>query len=220
MIAGRTEPDSRVQLDLENLACRRAGRLVFAGVTASLRAGGALLVTGRNGAGKSTLLAALAGLLRPSAGAIRLTGPGERSRRECVHHLGHRDGLKLSLTAAENLAFAARCLGSPGATPADALRRVGIAGAADLPVAYLSAGQRRRVTLARLLVAKRPLWLLDEPTTALDRDGQALLLGLLDAHLAEGGMLVAATHAPLPLAGARELALERGREPPGGGAAP
>lgn len=209
-----------MQLDLENLSCRRAGRLVFAGVTASLRPGEALLVTGRNGAGKSTLLAALAGLLQPFGGTIRLTGTGERSRRESVHHLGHRDGLKLALTAAENLAFAARCLGSPGVTPADALQAIGIARAADLPVAYLSAGQRRRVTLARLLVAKRPLWLLDEPTTALDRAGQALLLGMLDAHLAEGGMLVAATHAPLPLAGARELALERAPGPAGGDGAP
>lgn len=198
-----------MQLDIENLACRRADRLVFAGVTASIRPGEALLVTGRNGAGKSTLLAALADLLRPSDGTITLRGTGDRSRRECVHHLGHRDGLKSPLTASENLAFAAACLGSPGLAITDALERVGLARAGDLPVGYLSAGQRRRVILARLLVARRPLWLLDEPTTALDRDGQAALFALLREHLDAGGMLVAATHAPLPLQGARELTLER-----------
>ncbi|WP_375459141.1 heme ABC exporter ATP-binding protein CcmA [uncultured Enterovirga sp.] len=198
-----------MQLDIETLACRRAGRLVFADVTASVRPGEALLVTGRNGAGKSTLLAALAGLLRPSAGTISLSGTGERSRRECVHHLGHRDGLKGSLTASENLAFAAACLGSPGLPPAEALARVGLARAGHLPVGYLSAGQRRRVTLARLLVAKRPLWLLDEPTTALDQDGQAMVLALMRDHLAGGGLLIAATHMPLPLEGSRELVLGR-----------
>ncbi|MDB5590052.1 heme ABC exporter ATP-binding protein CcmA [Enterovirga sp.] len=196
-----------MQLSLDHLACRRAGRLVFTGLTVSLGAGEALLVTGRNGAGKSTLLAAIAGLLRPAEGRITLAGTGERSRPECVHHLGHRDGLKPSLTAAENLAFAAAVLGSAGIAPGQALAKLGIGAAAGLPVGYLSAGQRRRVMLGRLLVARRPVWLLDEPTTALDREGRAVLFDLLDAHLAEGGLLVAATHAPLPIPGARELSL-------------
>ncbi len=198
-----------MQLDVDQLACRRGGRSVFAGVNVSLRNGEALSVTGRNGAGKSTLLAALAGLLRPSAGTVALAEAGERSLSECVHHLGHRDGLKFALTAAENLVVAASLLGSPRLDPMDALARVGLPGAASLPVGYLSAGQRRRVALARLLVAHRPIWLLDEPTAALDREGQAMLSEMMRAHLSDGGLIVAATHSSLPLAGARELALAR-----------
>jgi heme exporter protein A len=197
-----------MELAVHDLACRRAGRRVLASVSFTLREGEALVVTGRNGAGKSTLLAALAGLLRPEAGSIRATGLDERSLAESLHLVAHRDALKSSLTAAENLCFAASLLGSPGATPAEALEGVGMPGAADLPVAYLSAGQRRRVALARLLVAHRPLWLLDEPTLALDVAGQAMLTGLMQRHLAGGGLLIAATHAPLGLPGACELSLD------------
>lgn len=196
-----------MQLILYELACRRAGRTVLSGVSAELGPGEALVVTGRNGAGKSTLLAALAGLIRPSSGSVELRGSGDASLTECVHHLGHRDGLKSSLTAAENLAVAAAILGGPGLGAQEALGRVGLAGAADFPAGYLSAGQRRRVTLARLLVARRPVWLLDEPLSALDRDGQGMLGGLMAEHLGAGGLVVAATHAPLPLTSARELAL-------------
>jgi heme exporter protein A len=171
-----------MDLAVDTLACRRAGRRVFEGVSFALSPGDALTVTGRNGAGKSTLLAALAGLLRPQAGSIRATGLGERSLAESLHLLAHRDGLKGSLTAL-----------------------VGLPGAAELPVAYLSAGQRRRIALARLLVVRRPLWLLDEPTLALDLGGQAMLRRLMEDHLGAGGLIVAATHAPLGLAGAREL---------------
>lgn len=198
-----------MQLDVVQLACRRGGRPVFAGITVSVRDGEALVVTGRNGAGKTTLLAVLAGLLTPSSGSLEIADAGERSLSECVHHLGHRDGLKSALTASENLIVAAALLGSPRLAPGEALARVGLPGAASLPVAYLSAGQRRRVALARLLVAQRPLWLLDEPTSALDLEGQAMLADMMDAHLSTGGLIVAATHSRLPLAGARELALTR-----------
>lgn len=192
-------------LEVTDLACRRAGRLVFSGIGFRLEPGGALVVAGRNGAGKSTLLAVLAGLLRPEAG--RIVGPDER--REHIHLLGHRDGLKAQLTPAENLRFAAALLGEGGLSVADALSRVGLAGAADLPTGYLSAGQRRRLCLARLLVAKRRLWLLDEPTSALDAAGQALLETLMAEQRAGGGAIVAATHAPLPLPGAETLTLGR-----------
>ncbi len=196
-----------MQLAVDNLACRRAGRRVFEDLSFTLETGEALAVTGRNGAGKSTLIAAVAGLIRRHAGEIRASGIGERTLSEALHLVGHRDGLKGSLTAEENLTFAADLLGSPSLGPADALARVGLPGAAHLPVAYLSAGQRRRVALARVLIARRPLWLLDEPLTALDAAGQGLLAGIMAEHLAAGGLILAATHAPLPIEGARELRL-------------
>jgi heme exporter protein A len=202
-----------VRIDVENLACRRSGRLVFDGLSFSLAAGDALLVTGRNGAGKSSLLSILAGRLAADAGAIRTEGIGERTLPEALHLVGHRDALKSALTAEENLAFARDLLGDPALSPRDALRAVGLEHAAELPVAYLSAGQRRRVALARLLVARRPLWLLDEPTSALDAGSQETLFELMRAHLQEGGLLVTATHASLPIEGAKELRIERGPSP-------
>ena len=196
-----------MQLAVDNLACRRAGRRVFDGLSFALGLGEALAVTGRNGAGKSTLLAAIAGFLRPHAGVIRASEIGERTLPESLHLVGHRDSLKGALTAEENLVFAAHLLGSAAVAPAAALARLGLPGAAHLPAGYLSAGQRRRVALARLLVARRPLWLLDEPLTALDAAGQVLLAGIMAEHLAAGGLILAATHAPLPIEGARELTL-------------
>jgi heme exporter protein A len=196
-----------VRIDVDNLACRRSGRLVFEGLSFGLGEGEALLVTGRNGAGKSSLLAILSGEIRPEGGAIRTEGIGERTLPEALHLVGHRDALKGALTAEENLSFARDLLGDPALTPVEALEAVGLAHAAPLSVAYLSAGQRRRVALARLLVARRPLWLLDEPTSALDAAAQEILFGLMRAHLAEGGLIIAATHAALPIAGARELRL-------------
>lgn len=194
-----------MRLVVDDLSCRRSGRRIFAGLSFAVSAGEALVVTGRNGAGKSTLLAALAGRLRPAGGRILAEGVGERTLPECLHLVGHRDGLKAALTARENLAFARDLLGAPGLDPTEALAAVDLPQAAGLPVAYLSAGQRRRVALARLLVARRPLWLLDEPTSALDVASQGMLRGLMNAHLAGGGLIVAATHAPLGLPGAGEI---------------
>jgi heme exporter protein A len=134
-------------------------------------------------------------------------GIGERPLAEALHLVGHRDALKGALTAAENLAFARDLLGDEAATPGEALEAVGLAHAARLPVAYLSAGQRRRVALARLIVARRPLWLLDEPTAALDAEGQARLAELMQAHLARGGLILAAAHGSIGLADAQELKL-------------
>jgi heme exporter protein A len=192
-----------------DLACRRSGRRVFEGVSFVLSDGEALVVTGRNGAGKSSLLAILSGSLRADGGRVEVEGAGERTLPECLHAVGHREALKGALSARENLAFARNLLGAPRLSPEDALDAVGLVHAADLPAAYLSAGQRRRVALARLLVAHRPIWLLDEPTSALDAASQEILFGFMRTHLAEGGLLVAATHAPLPLPEARSLRIER-----------
>lgn len=194
-----------LRLFAENLTCRRGGRLIFEGVGLSLASGEAVSLTGRNGAGKSSLIAMLCGRLRPEAGRIGVEGADEAELTELCHLVGHRDGLKTALTAQENLGFAQAVLGQPAATPVEALAAVGLAHAATLPVGYLSAGQRRRVALARLLVAARPFWLLDEPMSALDTASQAMLTGLMRDHLAQGGVILAATHGPLGLNEAREL---------------
>ena len=208
---------SPLTLTVQDLAAERGGRPVFAGLGFVARGGEAVGVVGRNGAGKSTLLRVLAGLLRPAAGRVTLDPPAAHDPdtpiAERAHHLGHADALKPALTPRDHLGFAAALLGGPGpgaSTPEAALDRVGLGHAADLPCGYLSAGQRRRVALARLLVAARPLWLLDEPATALDAASQAVLADIMGEHLGAGGLIVAATHGPLGLAAVRELRLDRG----------
>lgn len=205
MAAATQIPFPPFALGAEALACRRGGRLIFDGLSFRLANGEAIALTGRNGAGKSSLIAMLCGRLRPEAGAIRLEGFDDAPLAEAAHLVGHRDGLKSALTAAENLRFAQDVLGAPGLNPAEALAAVGLPHVGALPVGYLSAGQRRRVALARLLVSARPLWLLDEPLAALDAASQSMLAGLMQAHLAAGGAILAATHGPLGLDGAREL---------------
>ena len=192
-------------LAVENLACRRGGRLIFEGLSFRLAQGEAIALTGRNGAGKSSLIALVCGRLRPEAGSVRIEGAGDTPAPELIHLIGHRDGLKSALGAAGNLAFAQAVLGEPALSAAAALDMVGLPHVADVPVGYLSAGQRRRVALARLLVSRRPFWLLDEPMAALDFAAQAMVAGLMQAHLDAGGAILAATHGPLGLAGAREL---------------
>ncbi len=199
-------PFPPTRLLAENLACRRSGRLIFEGLSFTLQPGEAIALTGRNGAGKSSLIAMLCGRLRPDVGSIRLEGvEDEAALAEVSHLVGHRDGLKTALTARENLAFARDVLGDPAATPDEALAVVGLGHAAALPAGYLSAGQRRRVALARLLVSRRPYWLLDEPLSALDAASQAMVAGLMRDHLAEGGAILAATHGPLGIEGARDV---------------
>jgi heme exporter protein A len=199
-----------------DLGCTRGGREVLAGVSFSVAAGEALAVTGRNGAGKTTLLRLIAGLLELGEGHLALDGgDAEATVAEQAHYLGHRDGLKPALTVRENLAFWHAFLGSrdapaassPAAGVEAALESVGLAPLAALPAAYLSAGQRRRLAIARLLAAPRPVWLLDEPTAALDAASQQRLAELMRAHLAGGGIIVAATHGPLGLDGAADLRL-------------
>ena len=199
-----------MQLRAENLGCHRGGREVFAGLNFAVAAGEALLVTGRNGAGKSSLLRLIAGLVRHSGGQLMFSGgDADTPIGEQAHYLGHADGVKAALTAAENLAFAAAMLGGDSSRSAQlaALAALGLAHVIDFPARLLSAGQRRRVALARLLVARRPLWLLDEPTTALDAAAQGALATIMQAHLKGGGILAAAIHAPLGLDGAQELSL-------------
>ncbi|MDB5594284.1 MAG: heme exporter, ATP-binding protein CcmA [Hyphomicrobiales bacterium] len=169
----------------------------------TLQSGQALVVTGHNGSGKSTFLRSLAGLLPPASGRIRLLDADEASVDipSHAHYAGHLDASKATLTARENLAFWQAMLVLPGfpapMSPDEALARLAVPHVADLPVGYLSAGQRRRVGLARLLLAPRPLWLLDEPMTALDAKAQRIFTQCMREHLASGGLIVAATHAPL-----------------------
>ena len=197
-----------MRLSGTDLDCIRGGREVFSRLGFALQSGEALLVTGRNGAGKSSLLRMIAGLIHVTRGRLELQdGDPELTLAEQTHYLGHQDALKPSLTVAENLTFWARYLGHGGEAPQSALASVGLGALAELPAAYLSAGQRRRLSIARLIAAKRPIWLLDEPTSALDRAAQEKLAGLMAAHLAGGGMIVAAAHGPIGIERARELQL-------------
>jgi heme exporter protein A len=189
-----------MRLLASGLTCVRGGREVFSALSFEALAGELLAVTGRNGSGKTSLLRLIAGLLTPAGGSLALEGSdAELTLPEQAHYLGHRDALKPALSVLENLQFWRDFLGGKPSDAAESLAAVGLAHAAHLPAAYLSAGQRRRLSLARLLAVRRPVWLLDEPTTALD-----MIAGLMREHLTSGGLIVAATHAPLGLA-SREL---------------
>jgi len=184
----------------EKLACRRGFKLLFQDLDLAATAGRALVVTGPNGAGKSSLLRILAGLLTPSGGRVGLRGgPAEAAWREHLHYLGHDDAVKGALTVAANLDFWRRVLGPTGFAVEEALEEVGLGGLGRLRASVLSAGQKRRLAIARLLVSRRSIWILDEPTTALDVKAQARFAAFGRAHLEGGGLLVAATHAPLDL---------------------
>jgi heme exporter protein A len=193
-----------------DLAIERGGRRLFSELSFIVEEGSALMVKGPNGAGKSSLLRALCGFLPLEAGGFVLDGGDpERTLGEQAHYLGHADALKGALTAGENLAFFAGLLGGDPSRAAQgaALGQVGLAHAIDFQARVLSAGQKRRVALARLLVASRPVWLLDEPTTALDAAAQSAFSRIMQGFLDGGGIVVAATHAPLGLKDARELRL-------------
>lgn len=187
-------------MQAEGLAAFRGERLVFCDLDFTVRAGGALVLTGANGSGKSTLLRLLAGLARPIAG--RLLWDGEDALADLPSHaarvtyLGHLDAVKPGLTVAENIRSAARL--SSGSADS-ALAALGLEGLADVPARFLSAGQKRRLALARLGLGAAPLWLLDEPTVGLDAASQEQVGTLLRAHRERGGIVVAATHVPLPL---------------------
>jgi heme exporter protein B len=197
-----------------NLACIRGGIPIFQDVNFAIGAGQALLVTGPNGSGKTTLLRLIAGLIRPAKGHVTLAGlDPEASIGEEAHYLAHQDAFKPSLTVAENLRFWNGFLGRAAPLEA-ALAAVRLDSLAGLPAAYLSAGQRRRLSLARLLAVHRPIWLLDEPTTALDAGGQALLAQIMRDHLASGGIIVGATHGPLDVGEAAVQELRLGVQSP------
>jgi heme exporter protein A len=189
-----------VRISASNLACVRGSREIFRNVNFSLASGQALAVVGPNGAGKSSLLRIVAGLLRRESGQLELDGGDpELTIPEQAHYLGHLDALKPALSVAENLAFWAGYLGNGPTGAAEALEAVGLARIRDLPAGYLSAGQRRRLSLARLLAVPRAIWLLDEAAAALDEAAQTRLIELMRAHLTGGGLILAATHAPLGL---------------------
>jgi heme exporter protein A len=205
---------AKMRLNAAELTCRRGGRDVFSGVRFSVGAGQALAISGRNGAGKSSLLRIVAGLIRPAAGRLWLeAGEPELSIAEQAHYLGHQDAAKPSLSVRENLEFWAAFLGDAAVKVQLALDSVGLGPIAGLPAAFLSAGQRRRLSIARLIAVKRPIWLLDEPTSTLDVAAQQRLAELMRAHLAEGGLILAATHGALGLDGAQynvhELSLDQ-----------
>lgn len=208
-------------LSAASLCVERGGRTVLSRLSFSLAPGEVLLVSGRNGAGKSTLLRTLSGLLQPVSGTVAYGLADEEVRgAETVHYLGYEDALKPSLSLRENLEFWASLLRrtkaavtagvEPFATPAldvrAALDTFGIGRLEALPAAYLSAGQKRRAALARLLLAPRPIWLLDEPLIALDAAAQATLTAVMADHVAVGGAILVASHQPLALPH-RELAL-------------
>jgi heme exporter protein A len=196
-----------MRLSGRGVRCVRGGREVFSRLEFAISSGEALAVTGPNGSGKTSLLRLIAGLLRAATGSIDLEGgEAELTLPEQAHYLGHRDALKPALSVLENLSFWRDFLGGETFDATESLAAMGLDHAARLPAAYLSAGQRRRLSVARLLAVRRPVWLLDEPTSALDAAGQSLFAGLMQEHLARGGLIIAATHAPLDVQ-AKELRL-------------
>lgn len=191
------------RLDVKALALRRGGRILFRDLSLSLESGAALTLVGSNGAGKTSLLRAVAGFIAPETGEIAFVGPdgpldADLARRGHIHWLGHQDGLKGERTAREELNFQTRWFG--GRSFEAAAERLNLRPLLDLEVRRLSAGQRRRLALARLVAAPRALWLLDEPMAPLDADHRALFGAIMAEHLASGGLILAAVHDPLPVA--------------------
>jgi len=196
-----------MRLIAENLGGERGGETVFSNIGFALEQGEALVVTGPNGSGKSTLLRVVAGLLPAAGGKVLVESGGEAfpTVASASHYLGHLNAMKTALSVAENLDFWRAFQGEPGLSVEEALETVALGGLGHLPFGYLSTGQRRRASIAKLLVSRRPVWLLDEPTAGLDKASEERFAGLMRGHLRDGGIVVAATHLPLGLEGAREL---------------
>ena len=202
-------------LEISNLACSRGDHLLFSDLNFSLSAGDLLQVQGANGSGKTSLLRTLCGFMMPTTGEIRWCGQNVRELGDAFYaemiYLGHLNAIKDELNALENLRISA---GLAGCKVDDrqviaALRRMGLRGRETLPVKVLSQGQRRRVALARLLLSNAPLWILDEPLTALDVSAVGLMQELIGEHLVNNGMVIYTTHQPLEVVGVatRSLAL-------------
>lgn len=204
-----------MRLLAENLSAHRGEDLIFSKLSFDLKGGEALLLTGRNGSGKSTLLRVAAGLLRPASGSLSLWYDSTRKAHnlaEASHYLGHRNAMKMELTVRENLAFWQSFFGNAeggrGCSVVDAALAVELEQVLHLPFGYLSAGQQRRMAFAKLLVAYRPVWIVDEPTAALDVSAEALLARLMREHQSQGGMILAATHQPLELLNVKRLEMK------------
>ena len=193
---------------LDALAIERGGRVLFRDLNVRLEAGEALEVAGANGSGKTSLLRAVAGLLSPLTGKVVFEGGGDAAdvRRLDCHLVGHNDGLKGARTAREELLFQCRWFGADDTAALTAADRLGLTRQLGLETRRLSAGQKRRLALARLIAAPRALWLLDEPLAPVDPAGRSLVAEIMAAHLEGGGLIMAAAHDPLPIP-ARALAL-------------
>ena len=204
----RRAGEALMKLIAHALTSSRGGRTLFSELSFQVAGGETLLLIGPNGAGKTTLIRMIAGLFAPTSGSLALDGgDAERGLGEQCHYVGHLNAVKSSLTVEENAAFWGRFLGGAVDRVEAALSTFGLAALRNIPAGYLSAGQKRRLGLARVLLAERPIWLLDEPTVSLDRAAQDMLNAAVDAHIAAGGLVVAATHVPLPFVNARELHL-------------
>ena len=203
-----------MRLVADKLSSARGGRDLFAELSFAVSAGETLLLLGPNGAGKTTLIRTIAGFLAPRTGEVRLEGgPADHTLSEQCHYVGHLNAVKANLTVAENARFWSRFLGGARGRLEMALKTFGLWALRDIPAGYLSAGQKRRLGLARLLLAERPIWLLDEPATSLDSAAQQVMTGAVNAHLSTGGLVIAATHAPLGFAKSRELQLGTAAQP-------
>lgn len=198
-------------LIIEHLTVTRGERTVIADLSIRAEAGVALVLTGANGVGKSTLLRALAGLIPADGGSMRLEpeDSNQRSIGEQAHLVGHLDAIRPALSIGENARFWCDYLGGDPGGIAPALEIFGLTALASIRAGDLSAGQKRRLGLSRLLLAPRQLWLLDEPAVSLDQTSRERLSAIVNAHLADGGHVIAATHQPLGFSPSTELALGR-----------
>ena len=193
-------------ITVDNLAVRRGDETIFAGISFALSAGEGLAVTGPNGAGKSTLMRAIAGLLPLADGSVRCEGlVGEATLRSSMHLISPLNAMKPGLLVSENLAFWQAMGGDAWMTPVDALDRFGMGHVLHSAFSDLSTGQKRRVSLARLFLNRKPVWFLDEPTSGLDAASEAVFADLLADHVGGGGLFIAATHLPLGKAASKTL---------------
>ena len=189
------------RLEISDLTLSRGGRVLFSGLNLALGSGQVCALRGRNGAGKTSLLRAVAGLIAPDRGRVEF-GPLEvaAARAQDLHLLGHLDGLKAGRTAREELAFWTCWQGGDQVSTEQAMITMGLTPLLDLEVRRLSAGQRRRLALARLIAAPRTIWLLDEPFSPLDAEWRTRFGEIMSQHLKTGGVILAAVHDPLPIA--------------------